>query len=218
MRSPAERDKGVRLPPSAFEDTMKIGIDVDDVLVGFEDALCTYHNHRFGTNFSSNNTINFDLSITFGRSEGEIQEELIDFYRSPYFKNMKPIPEAVTGIRALQDNDLQIITSRFDSSIEHTNEWLARYFPNTFSRIHFTRHTNAYGDIRKEMFSKSEVCKREGISVLIEDSADYIKECASEKTHGILWDKPWNQGDLPPHTTRVFSWKEIVETVNQISE
>jgi uncharacterized HAD superfamily protein len=199
--------------------TMKIGIDIDDVLVETWDAICAYHNHTFGTHFTQDDGKMYSLSAIFGRSDEQIRQELNDFYYSPYYMNMKPVPESVTEILSMkEDHELHIISSRPNYSIDHTKKWLEQYFPQAFFRIHITRHVNPYGDNEDGKLSKAEVCQQESIQLLIEDSVDYLKECTSENTNGILIDKPWNQGSLPPYTTRVFSWKEIVETINQLVE
>jgi uncharacterized HAD superfamily protein len=61
---------------------------------------------------------------------------------------------------------------------------------------------------------KSAMCKELGIQVMIDDHMSVAKDCAEAGIRVLLFDQPWNQGELPMGAERVHSWDEIVKKLS----
>jgi uncharacterized HAD superfamily protein len=132
-----------------------------------------------------------------------------DFQRSEYFKQIIPLTDSLDAIKVLsQKNRLFIITARPSFVREETERWVDQFFNGNFSGIFYS--SNHYsGEPGKQ---KSEICKDLGVSVMVDDSLDYLVQCAAGGIKGVLFDYPWNQnGHLPPQITRVKNWQEALE-------
>ena len=85
-----------------------------------------------------------------------------------------------------------------------------KHFPDLFKEIYFINYFHGAGKKR----TKSEVCKELGIEIFIDDSLYHANDISSIGTPVLLLNTPWNQGEVKPPITRVYSWKEIVEKLS----
>lgn len=186
---------------------MLIGVDLDEVVFDFVTSFLIYHNSRNGTSLSRDEISKYRvIGELCGNTKKEVDETFKEFYNTELFKNVQPMEGSNEGIRLLSKNhQLHAITSRPGYLHDKTKESLNKHFPNSFLGLHFSM---------KKIKKKSEICKDLGINLLIEDSLEYAKECASEGVKVLLLDSPWNQSEkLPEGITRVYSWKDIVNKV-----
>jgi len=190
---------------------MKIGIDLDEVLADFTSAIIKFHNKTFNTSFQKDHLCIYEFWKIWGGTEKGMAREIDEFYKSHYFENIKPIPGSKIGVNVLsKKHDLKIITARQNYIADKTKKWLNNHFANKFSEIHFANH---YSPIGKSI-KKSEICLKLDIDLVIEDSLEYAKDCISVGKNVLLFDCPWNQSEkLPKNIKRVYSWKEIVESI-----
>jgi uncharacterized HAD superfamily protein len=193
---------------------MKIGVDLDDVLADLLNKLVKFHNEKFGTSLTRKDFNNYNLWKVWGGTKEETVQKLYDFYNSDYSKKVGVIDGAKESVNSLKKNHkLVVITSRQNDFIEQTERWVNENFPGVFSGIYFTNYQSRSGKIR----TKSEICDKLGIDILIEDSLKFAKDCARPDRKVFLLDRPWNQSsDLPENLTRVFSWKEILNQIKGI--
>ncbi|MCD6229504.1 MAG: hypothetical protein J7K00_01730 [Candidatus Diapherotrites archaeon] len=190
---------------------MLIATDLDEVLAGYLSAFLEFHNDTYKTCLSIKNMQNQAFHELLEGTEKELIEKLYAFYKTPYFKNIKPVPGAIKGISELEKNhELVILTARQNDIKEPTKKWVEHYFPNTFSDIYFTNNYSKKGKKK----TKAEVCSNLGVNILIEDRAEYAINCSFNGTKVILLDYPWNQEKLPENIYRVNSWKEIVKQID----
>ena len=92
---------------------MKIGIDLDEVLAEFLSAVIEYHNFTYKTALTKNQFRSHLYWKTFGGTVDGAVQKVRDFYKTDYFKNVKPVAGAIKALPILkQDNDLFIITAR----------------------------------------------------------------------------------------------------------
>ena len=61
--------------------------------------------------------------------------------------------------------------------------------------------------------SKAQVCKSLGVDVFIEDALEHALPLANNGIPVLLFDRPWNRGQEPANTTRVFSWSGILRSL-----
>ncbi len=188
-----------------------IGFDLDDILLNFNDTLRAYYNTVYKTHFEREHMISFHLDKLWGLPMEETAERVLQFYNHESHLNALPVEGSMEGIEKLAKNHtLFLITAKPELLREKTEEWLTKYFPGMFAGVHFTNHF--IGDTGKR--KKSEVCLELGIEVFVEDALHNAQDVADAGIPVLLFDTPWNQAEVLPPITRVFSWPEIVEKLN----
>ena len=194
---------------------MKIGIDLDDVLVGFVPAFLLHYNRRYKTAFSRADVWSYHFWEVFGIPKDETLRRVFAFLDSPDADYLDPIAGAREGIAAIADgNELHVITARQDRFALMTSCCLAEHFDDVFEDVHFANH---FSDDASHL-SKGVICDRLGIDVFIDDSLANAIESASPERKVLLFDAPWNaSAHLTPSITRVRSWEDIVSTIGTLS-
>jgi uncharacterized HAD superfamily protein len=190
----------------------KIGIDLDEVLANFHAAIMDYHNKVYGTFLKPEDFKTCLYNEVWGGTLQEAIQKVNDFYFSSYFSNISPISHSVSSVDILaRENELFIVTSRPNFLKEETERWLNQFFQDKFSGVFYS--SNHYTKRKNCGKSKWQICKELEVSVLIDDSLDYVTQCPSTGIRGILFgDYPWNQnGNLPKNVIRVRDWKEALE-------
>jgi DNA polymerase II large subunit len=184
---------------------MRIGIDIDDVLIDLNSPLIDFHNKEYGTNIKRSDFETFNLWETWGGTREEAIKKIEKFSESDHFKLIKPTEEVISLIDFFsKKNELFVITSRHNKSIDFTRNWIEKFFPNKFKKIFFTNH---FGD--GETTSKDEICIENKIDLFIEDNMDWAKVVAEKGIHVLLFDAPWNQNFKHKNMERVFNWEEV---------
>lgn len=184
----------------------KVGVDFDDVVLDCNTSLALFHNKHYGTSFERKDVQSFDLTKLWHCTEEEMAVRIKGWYNSPEHAESRSMPGAVEAIRKLAAScELHIITARSSQVQGITSQWIAEHLPGVFSGIHFT---NRFAGGRRP---KSEVCRELEISVLIDDSIDNARDVAASEIPVLLFDAPWNQEEIPPGVTRVFSWEEVLK-------
>ena len=181
---------------------MTIGFDFDDVLMDFCGALLPYHNTIYGTKYEMEDVKSVGLSELWNCSKEEEIKRVLNFYQSSEHWNAPPVDQAVEGVKNLkQDHSLFIVTSKPEELREGTLEWLDKHFPQTFDGVHFTNQYHGNGHKR----TKGEVCGEIGIETFVDDMLHNSEDVANAGIPVLLFDTPWNQGEVKPQITRVHS-------------
>jgi uncharacterized HAD superfamily protein len=191
---------------------MLIAVDVDDTIADFMSSLIEFHNNSYNTSLTKNQFFTYDFWKIWGGTKEEAIAKVDDYAKTDYFKDIKPLHQAVECINALkQRHNLVVITSRPNGVVKQTKEWIDRYFPNIFSRIYYT-----YNIYRKDHAkTKEDVCLELGVDIIIEDNLIHSIDCAKKGIKALLLNHPWNQcGELPENVTRANDWNEILRIIN----
>lgn len=190
---------------------MKIGIDLDEILSQSTLAFIKFHNEIYGTNIKIENKKTYSWSELINESGDVYEKKIHEFFTSSYGKNIKPIKDARNVLEKLKSNNrLYIITARSNNVRKETEEWIEKHYYNIFSNIYFTDQWFKNGIET----TKGTICNILGIDIFIEDNLEYALECVAPNRIVYLLDYPWNQTDkLPKGVRRVYSWKEIGESV-----
>jgi len=193
---------------------MKIGVDLDSVVADIMSPLIEFHNKNYKTNIKFADHTTFSIEKVWKCTEEEAIDRIIEFNNSPFMNKIKPMPGAIKGIKHLSGfHELHVITSRSDTTEKITDLWIKKHFPNIFKSIN---HTNQSGKKENNRVKKSEVAKKLGINLFIEDHLEYALDCASLDIEVLLMNMPWNQTrKLPKNITRVYSWKEIINITSK---
>ncbi len=194
------------------KEKLKIGIDLDEVLVHTAPAIIDFVNKKEGTTFKVEDAKEFELWKLFSCSQEEGIKKVYDFFSSDFFLDLMPLENSVESINFLYDVfDLIVITSRDDKIKIQTLDFIDKYFNNQFKEIFFTNQFSGEGVVK----TKAQICKELGIGILIEDRRKYAIECAEKGIKVFLMDKPWNSNCEHENIIRVKNWNEIMEKLNQ---
>ncbi len=186
-----------------------IGVDFDDVIFDFNNALHSYHNKKHGFSVAREDITTYQLEEVWDCTSEEVGKRLTEFFLTPDHDATIPVPGATEAIASLsKENELHIISSRADRIADLTHHWIDSNFPMHFKSVNFTNQSlGAPGKAR----SKADVCRELKIDVMIEDSLSQAKEIATVVSRVFLLDCPWNQGELPKNIVRVKSWSDIMK-------
>ena len=185
---------------------MKIAIDIDDVLCetvkyfiriiemeGIIRKFDDFENYNFWEvcNIPKERAIGLCNKISPEESLGEI--ELVDGAR----EGIKQISKIC---------EICFITSRPLRCKEHTINFLKKRFgilnPNVLFSSDFYNGEN---------LKKSDICKKGGIELIIEDQELISLNCAENGIRVLLLDKPWNKNVNHKNIIRCENWEKIIE-------
>lgn len=185
---------------------MNIGIDMDEVLAEFLDSVIEFHNYEFKTNYTKQDFFSYNYWEVWGGTYEEMLNKMELFYRSDYYKNIRPVNGSKEALIKLKSNGhkLFVITSRQIKFERETVSWLNKYFPEVFTSILFGNHFSTSG----KPIPKSLLCKKVGVDLMIDDSLEYIKDCSDSGIISILFDKPWNRSHSMDGVKRIYSWQD----------
>lgn len=192
---------------------MNIGVDLDEVVGDTMSAVIAFHNEKYGTTLKKKDFLSYRFWEIWGGTREDAIRKMYDFFETDHFKNINPAVGSLLALELLKKSGHKIflITGRQTHIIKKTEEWIEKNFPEIFDELHFANSYSLTDAPRK----KSDLCKSLGITLLIEDDMDHVRECSKAGLTTLLFNQPWNQGDLPRNVKRVFSWDEIVKEISK---
>lgn len=137
---------------------------------------------------------------------------MVDFFREAMMQDNHSlsIPTVDGAFEVLsklkkQGKDLHVVTARPRLVADYTRRYIQKHFPDIFTDIHFAEHLTEYHR------DKSEVCKEIGATLLVDDSMDYVLDCAQNGIETILLQRPWNKNRTETHTNihRATGWQDF---------
>ena len=183
---------------------MKIGIDIDGVILDFERMLKTYADLYDFTELKRDGIVNRDEHYLIKRYNWT-EEEKNEFAKKYFIKLTKQtpiIPGAKDVIEMLQkeENELIIISARGGMIKEMKDVAMERFGEEGLS---FDKYYWRQND-------KLEVAQNEKIDVLIDDSYDVCKKLASNGIKTIYFrDKDMKKLEQNENLKEVSNWGEI---------
>lgn len=185
---------------------MKIGIDIDDVIVEFARVYLIKYTEKYGKEFDFENLFSFNLWEPLKISKEEDFSLADEYYDSSDFENIPLLEKAKESILELSKyHELIFITSRPLKIKEKTLSYLNKHFSGINHNIFFTNDI-----FKNQIKSKVEVRIQENVDFMIEDNKDYALSCANNGINIILFDKPWNKNIEHENIRRVDNWKEAM--------
>jgi uncharacterized HAD superfamily protein len=195
---------------------MMLGIDIDGVLADLHTPLLAWHNQRYGTHITAENSTSYDLGKSFKCSIEEAFSRARKFFEEEAEK-IALIEGAVEAVKRLKEkHTLYTVTSRMPEHWAHTHAWLDRHFNGMFAeRIFCTNH-----DERHVYMDKGALCRQRGINLLIDDCLQYVNDCSDAGIPALLFDLNgtygWNRGEAKRLVTRVHSWREAEKYIDSL--
>jgi len=192
---------------------IKIAIDLDDTLVPTVELLIKEmlkdKKYPAFRGYHSIKDFSFEEELTLYRY---IRKTI----NKQDVSKFKPMPGAIPAIKKLaKDFDLYLVTARTKSAKKTTRIWIAHHFPGLFKKIIFGQYRKE-GDFKK---TKGQICKEQGISLIIDDRADYCLDCYNHGIKAIVLDYnnsyPWSKDKIPKDLKKAKNWKEVLEIIKK---
>jgi uncharacterized HAD superfamily protein len=188
---------------------LRIGIDVDDVLAESLPGYLEAFRRRFGHQVR----IEEGAWEIFRRYPDISATQMWGFFReleASDFLGTRPIyPEAAKAMQTLaaRGHRLFVVTGRLTQHREHTRRLLERagLLPLFEQLVHRD------GEATAEY--KPRIVRELGLDLLIEDELHVALAAAGVPVPVLLFDRPWNQADLPRGITRVASWEQVLRLI-----
>lgn len=191
---------------------MNIGIDIDNVISNFDEALLEEY-LKHDNDLRGTGIVNKALHITHGMFDWTEKEE-----REFYLANIERIVKTLNvkdGAKEYIDklkqdgHNIFIITGRdngeYTNPVEMTQKWLKE------NNIYYDKliFTNAY---KNDKHGKTEKCFENNIDIMIDDSVHICKDCMENNITTLLMDRVVTRKEKG--MTRVKDWKEIYEFIS----
>ncbi len=185
---------------------MRIGVDIDDVIVETLPAYVRAFEVRFGRQvpLAQATWELFELHPDIPSAErlaffDELRGSRFMFTRPPH-------PDAPPAVRALREagHTLIVVSGRPLSHLADTEDMLrAIGIRDCFAEI-------VHRDGQTIPAYKGRVARDRRLDVLVEDEFPAACAVAEAGVPVLLMDRPWNRGPLPPRMVRVTSWAEAL--------
>jgi hypothetical protein len=184
---------------------LRIGIDVDDVLAESLPGYIERFRRRFGHVVRIEEAA-WEMFRRFPEISSEQMGGFFDELEATDFLATRPVyPEAVAAVRKLaaDGHRLFVVTGRLTQHREHTRRLLQQ--AGVVDLFEDLVHRN--GETAAEY--KPRIVRELRLNLLIEDELHVALAAAEVPIPVLLFDRPWNQADLPHGMTRVSSWDQV---------
>ena len=191
---------------------MRIGIDIDNVISKFNEALLKEY-IKHDKELRNTGIVNENADYIRRGMFDWTKEEEINFYRNNIERIAKSL-KVKEGAKEYIDkliadgHVIYIITGRdngeYSDPYNMTKKWLDDNSIKYYSLI----LTNAY---RNDKHGKTEKCIENNVDVMIDDSVNICQDCIDNNITTLLMDTPYNKKvDMP----RVHNWEEIYNFIS----
>jgi phosphoglycolate phosphatase-like HAD superfamily hydrolase len=185
---------------------MRIGVDMDDVLVETMPAYLRAFEERFGraVPLAQASWDPFEAHPDIPSAE---RLAFFDHLRGTRFMFTRPArPDAPPAVRALAaaGHTLIVVSGRPQPHLADTEAMLERMgIRDCFAAI-----VHRQGETIPEF--KGRAAREQRLDVLVEDELPAARAVAAAGVPVLLMDRAWNQGILPPGIVRIASWGEAL--------
>lgn len=185
---------------------MRIGIDIDNVLSNFSQALLAdylRHDQELGGQGIVNPTAGTRQKFAWPAA---VEQEYYQANIQHLVESLEPLPDCVKYLQKLRDNGhyICIITGRDND--EYTNprqmtvDWLNKHHL-VYDQLILT---NAYNPDEK-----ATACLQNQITLMVDDSTQVCAACLAKGIQPVLFTTTYNQNET--RFTRVNNWRELFD-------
>lgn len=188
---------------------LRIGIDVDDVLAESLPGYLDRFRRRFGHVVRVEEAA-WEIFRRYPEISSRQMGGFFDELEATDFLSTRPVyPEAMDAVRRLaaERHRLFVVTGRLTQHREHTRRLL-----QTAGVLDlFEQVVHRDGETATEY--KPRIVRELRLDLLIEDELHVALAVAGVPIPVLLFDRPWNQADLPQGIRRVSTWEQILQLV-----
>lgn len=179
---------------------MKLGIDIDDVLVDTSKLMLDY----IKSINNNEDILNHMEEIMRGEIPDSIVSKFINGNIVNILDNVQLKQNAKKVLEKLEkNNEIVFITSRGDKKIKGTEEITLNYLK---------KNNIAYKKIIFNAYNKAKICKENNIDILIDDSVKLCEEAQKEGIKTILFTSIVNK-NKQTNIKRVNNWLELEKII-----
>ena len=176
--------------------SLKIGIDIDGVIVNLVEAMRTLLSNACGHMVSDDHIYCFDIGKALN-IESEMESIWNQVYNSGLLRKAPAIEGAVEGMDKIKDHYIWLITGRPEKTRNDTEWWLKS------KNIKYDKLE--IGGNYKASISDKEV------DIFIEDNLEQAQWIAEAGIYTLLFDHPWNRNEIINNKCkRVKSWDDVI--------
>ena len=187
---------------------MKIGIDIDGVIVDFLNSYLDIFEKKYGRKEIYEKIYSDKFWECLNITQEEAKQLLDYFDETEYFENMKFIDGAKEAIGILlREHEVVFITARPLYIQSKTDYFFKKHFEGEIKIVFSNEFVN------NGLKSKGEICMENNIEIMIEDNKDYAKNCADKGVKVLLMNHPWNKEFYYKNVTRINNWKEAMSII-----
>lgn len=196
--------------------SMRIAIDLDEVLADYINPFLEFYNSSYQTNFIKEQIVEYDWWKIFNCDREEMIQRAYRFYQTHNFRNLAPVQGSQEAISSLsKQHELFIVTSRPFDIAQETIAWVKKYFPDGFSGLYLTNNWSNNSSLANK---KSDICRDLNLEIIIEDAPDTCYECAESGINVLVYDCPWNKEIQHQKIQRIKSWADALKMINDLSQ
>jgi len=188
---------------------LRIGIDVDDVLAESLPGYLEAFRQRFGHEVKIEEAA-WEIFRRYPEISATQMWGFFSELEASDFLGTRPLyPEAVEAVRTLSASGhrLFVVTGRLSQHREHTRRLLERAgLLGVFEEL-----VHRDGEPAPEY--KTRMVRELRLDLLIEDELPVALAAAAVPIPVLLFDRPWNRGELPTGLTRVTDWSQVLHLV-----
>ena len=182
---------------------LRIGIDIDNVVINSTQAVIDYYNSRTGDSLRECDIKTYDVSQYVQPEFRDCFYEL--FWNEKALEKVKPLPYCQQTIKSLfhLGHEIYFVTATTPQYLPFKYNLLKEYFP--------------YMDIGKALIVAQDK-HMVNVDVLIDD---YWGNCVNAPYYSILLDYPWNVNYDDAEYEKIFrvpNWRYIVPMVEVIEK
>jgi uncharacterized HAD superfamily protein len=182
------------------EEQPLIGVDLDGVLVDFNEAFLNCINNKNATNWAKHHVTHYDYQYCIGIEEKEVYETFANMASDGSYARLNPMP--LHRLVNLLPGRVHLVTHRVATLQADTRSWLNEHKVHKYEKL-----VHVVGS--KANYIRSEYGR---FNYFIEDSLKNALDVSEVCDTVFLVDHPYNQADsLPSNVIRVHSWTEILE-------
>ena len=188
---------------------LRIGVDVDDVLAESLPGYLEAFRRRFGHEVKIEEAA-WEIFRRYPEISATQMWGFFSELEASDFLGTRPLyPEAVEAVRTLSatGHRLFVVTGRLSQHREHTRRLLERAgLLGVFEEL-----VHRDGEPAPEY--KTRMVRELRLDLLIEDELPVALAAAAVPIPVLLFDRPWNRGELPTGLTRVTDWSQVLHLV-----
>jgi len=180
---------------------MRLGVDIDGVLADSLALWVQEMNRYFKKDKKVEEIHLYDICETYEVTLKQLEDFMQE--RGSFIMSQVPLVRGAAYFmrRIKQYHDIYIVTARGEQYGRETRNWLARH-ELPFDEI-----------ILLGSHEKQAACLDCRVGALVEDTLEIGLNVSAAGVPVLLFDAPYNQGDLPPLVLRQRSWEEVFRTV-----
>jgi len=170
---------------------MKVGLDLDGVVIDFADYFLNKINSLYKTKHTKNDWTSYYFNVG-NFNDNHFKDMVNEIIFTGGWKHMEPLPNAVEAVKDIyENNSIHIITGKRGRAKSDVVHWLERY-DIPYDSISFTDSTKN----NVVHSNKGKLGYILGLDCMIEDSHKNAEDMSKYGIITFLIDQPWNRVPL----------------------